>query len=240
MPDPGLRLVLVNKPPNLCNYDEFGTNIRKRGALISKMNTIVDMTQRLLIGRSPAMQRVRSQIELLARSRASVLIQGESGTGKELVARALHVSARRGEFVPIDCGSFANTLIESELFGHARGAFTGATEQRRGLIEGANGGTAFFDEIGDMPLDLQVKLLRVIQEREIRPLGSLSRVKVDIRVVSATHRDLVREVSTGRFREDLYYRLNVVCIFLPPLRERRRTSRCSWSGFLQTLKQPTR
>jgi DNA-binding NtrC family response regulator len=178
-------------------------------------------TLRLLAGDSAAIQRVRSQIDLIGKNRSSVLIQGESGTGKELVARALHFSSGRAEFVPIDCSSLTKTLVESELFGHTRGAFTGATDARRGLIESASGGTAFFDEIGDMPTDLQVKLLRVIQEREIRPLGSQQWIKVDIRVISATHRDLLVEIAAGRFREDLYYRLNVVRICLPPLRERR-------------------
>lgn len=174
-----------------------------------------------LLGRSHRILQIRNQLEKLSSSRTPVLIQGESGTGKEVAARELYDGAPRGQFVPIDCGSLVGPLMESELFGHTRGAFTGAGEAKRGLIELANGGTAFFDEIGDLPLDLQVKLLRVLQEREFRPVGSLQRVRVDIRVVAATHRDLQRDVAAGRFREDLFHRLNVVRLTLPPLRERK-------------------
>jgi len=174
-----------------------------------------------LLGRSHRIVQIRSQLEKLGASRTPVLIQGESGTGKEVAARELFDAAPRGHFVPIDCGSLVGPLMESELFGHTRGAFTGAGEAKRGLIELANGGTAFFDEVGDLPLELQVKLLRVLQEREFRPVGSLQRVHVDIRIVAATHRDLEREVAAGRFREDLFHRLNVIRLTLPPLRERK-------------------
>ncbi len=174
-----------------------------------------------LLGRSPRILQIRSQLERLGASRTPVLIQGESGTGKEVAARELFDAAPRGQFVPIDCGSLVGPLMESELFGHTRGAFTGAGEAKRGLIELANGGTAFFDEVGDLPIELQVKLLRVLQEREFRPVGSLQRIKVDIRIVAATHRDLQREVAAGRFREDLFHRLNVIRLTLPPLRERK-------------------
>jgi DNA-binding NtrC family response regulator len=174
-----------------------------------------------LLGRSQRIVQLRGQLERLSGSRTPVLIQGESGTGKEVAARELYDGAPRGQFVPIDCGSLVGPLMESELFGHTRGAFTGAGEAKRGLIELANGGTAFFDEVGDLPLDLQVKLLRVLQEREFRPVGSLHRIRVDIRIVAATHRDLMREVAAGRFREDLFHRLNVVRLTLPPLRERK-------------------
>ena len=150
-----------------------------------------------------------------------VLIQGESGTGKEVAARSLYNSNQRGAFVPIDCGSLVGALMESELFGHTRGAFTGAGEAKRGLIELANGGTAFLDEIGDLPLELQVKLLRVLQEKEFRPVGSLQRMRVDVRILAATHRNLEREVKAGRFREDLFHRLNVIRLTLPPLRDRK-------------------
>jgi DNA-binding NtrC family response regulator len=150
-----------------------------------------------------------------------VLLLGETGVGKEVVARAIYESNPSGSFVPIDCGSLVGPLMESELFGHTKGAFTGATEAKRGLIDLANGGTAFFDEIGDLPLDLQVKLLRVLQEREYRPIGSLVRQKVDMRVISATHRDLAKEVANGTFRQDLFYRLNVIRVHIPTLRERR-------------------
>ena len=173
------------------------------------------------VGHSPRICEIRRQIEQLGDSVCPVLLLGESGTGKEVAARALHnQSPRRGAFVPIDCGSLAGPLMESELFGHVRGAFTGATDNKRGLIEAANGGTAFFDEIGELPLDLQVKLLRLLQEREYRPVGSLTRQKADIRIIAATHRDLRKGVEKGDFRQDLYYRLNVVSIRMPALRNR--------------------
>jgi DNA-binding NtrC family response regulator len=174
-----------------------------------------------LLGHSHRIVQIRSQLEKLGPSRTPVLIQGESGTGKEVAARELYDAAPRGHFVPIDCGSLVGPLMESELFGHTRGAFTGAGDAKRGLIELANGGTAFFDEVGDLPIELQVKLLRVLQEREFRPVGSLQRIQVDIRIVAATHRDLEREVAAGRFREDLFHRLNVIRLTLPPLRDRK-------------------
>jgi DNA-binding NtrC family response regulator len=173
------------------------------------------------VGRSPRIVQLRSQIEKLGIRRSPVLIQGESGTGKEVAARSLYNAAPRGQFVPIDCASLVGSMMESELFGHVRGAFTGAVDAKRGLIELANGGTAFFDEIGELPLELQVKLLRVLQERELRPLGSLQRIKIDVRIVAATNRDLQKEVAAGRFRDDLFHRLNVVRLTLPPLRERK-------------------
>jgi len=174
-----------------------------------------------IVGQSPPIRQIRRQIEKLEGSRAPVLLLGESGTGKEVVARALHTTGGRGNFVPIDCGSLIGPLMESELFGHVKGAFTGAAESKKGLIELANGGTAFFDEIGDLPIELQVKLLRLLQEREYRPVGSLQRQKVDIRIIAATHRNLKREVEHGNFRQDLFYRLNVVTLRLPPLRDRK-------------------
>jgi two-component system nitrogen regulation response regulator NtrX len=173
------------------------------------------------VGRSPRIVQLRGQIEKLGIRRSPVLIQGESGTGKEVAARSLFNAAPRGQFVPIDCGSLVGTMMESELFGHVRGAFTGAVDNKRGLIDLANGGTAFFDEIGEIPIELQVKLLRVLQEQELRPLGSLQRIKIDVRIVAATNRDLQKEVAAGRFREDLFHRLNVVRLTLPPLRERK-------------------
>ncbi len=150
-----------------------------------------------------------------------MLILGETGTGKEVVARAIHFAKSQGPFIPIDCSALVGPLMESELFGHAKGSFTGAFSQKTGLIEAANGGTAFLDEIGELPLDLQVKLLRVLQEKEFRPVGSLSVRQSDFRVIAATNRDLAREVEHGRFRRDLYYRLNVARLRLPPLRERK-------------------
>ncbi len=176
-----------------------------------------------LIGKSPRMQEVYRLIELVAPTRSNVLVTGESGTGKELVARAIHLRSPRhdGPFVPIDCASIPPALMESELFGARRGAYTGAYADRQGLFELADGGTAFLDEVGDIPLDLQVKLLRVIQERTVRRLGDSRDRPVDVRVVAATHRDVEGLVSSGKLREDLFFRLNVVRIHLPPLRERR-------------------
>jgi DNA-binding NtrC family response regulator len=174
-----------------------------------------------LVGQSPQICQIRRLVEKLGKSPAPVLLLGESGTGKEVVARAIHANHPCGEFVAIDCGALVGPLMESELFGHTRGAFTGAAEAKRGLIEVAEGGTAFFDEIGDLPLEMQVKLLRLLQEREFRPVGSLKQHKVNIRVIAATHHDLARDTTRGTFRQDLYYRLNIVSVHLPPLRERK-------------------
>lgn len=176
-----------------------------------------------LIGTSTEMQRVYRLIARVSRHPFSVLILGESGTGKELAAQSIHFSGPRRErpFVPVDCSSLAPTLIESELFGHAKGAFTGAYRSKPGLVESANGGTLFLDEIGDLPLELQSKLLRILQEKEVRPLGSNERHPVSARVIAATNRNLERLVSEGTFRQDLYFRLNVVQMTLPPLRNRK-------------------
>jgi DNA-binding NtrC family response regulator len=167
------------------------------------------------------MDSIRRLIDKASRNRLPVLLLGESGTGKEVVARAIHNAAPRGQFVPIDCGSLVGTLMESELFGHTKGSFSGAVENKRGLVELADGGTAFFDEIGDLPLEMQVKLLRLLQEREFRAVGALQWRKVDLRIIAATHRDLKAEVAAGRFRHDLYFRLNVFSMRLPPLRQRK-------------------
>jgi DNA-binding NtrC family response regulator len=176
-----------------------------------------------LIGLSPKMQRVYKLIEKVSQHNYPVLILGESGTGKELVARSIHFAGTRSNrpFAPVDCSSFVPTLIESELFGYVRGAFTGANQTKRGLMEAAGSGTLFLDEIGDLPVDLQAKLLRAIQEKEIRPVGSTDRISISVRVIAATNRDLETAVREGRFRQDLYFRLNVVQIKLPPLRERK-------------------
>ncbi|MBL8237535.1 MAG: sigma-54-dependent Fis family transcriptional regulator [Bryobacterales bacterium] len=160
-------------------------------------------------------------VDKLASGRWPALILGETGTGKEVVARSIHTSNPVGSLVTIDCSSFVGPLMESELFGHAKGSFTGAVNAKVGLIEAANGGTAFFDEIGELPLDLQAKLLRVLQEKEFRPVGSLQTKRSDFRIIAATNRDLLKEVEKGTFRRDLYYRLNVVTVRLAPLRERK-------------------
>jgi two-component system response regulator PilR (NtrC family) len=177
---------------------------------------------RRLSGDSAAMQQVRSLIEKVARSMAPVLIQGESGTGKELVARAIHdVSPRAGQpFIAVNCGAIPEHLLEAEFFGYRKGAFTGAAEDRDGFFQAAHGGTLFLDEIGDLPLAMQSKLLRVIQERLVRPIGAVTEAPINVRVLSATHKDVAAEVQAGRFRQDLFYRLNVIQIRVPPLRER--------------------
>src|ERR1700677_3133674 len=175
----------------------------------------------LLVGQSPRIRNVLRMVEKLGRCRWPVLLLGETGTGKEVVARSIHKVQPVGPFVTIDCSSLVGPLMESELFGHVKGAFTGAAATKTGLIEAANGGTAFFDEIGELPLDLQAKLLRVLQEKEFRPVGSLSTRRTDFRIIAATNRDLAKEVEKGTFRRDLFFRLNVINIRLAPLRERR-------------------
>ncbi|MDO7691914.1 MAG: sigma-54 dependent transcriptional regulator [Burkholderiaceae bacterium] len=175
-----------------------------------------------IIGRGEEMRALRALISTVANSQATVLISGESCTGKELIARALHDESDRGggRFVPVNCAAIPRDLVEAELFGHRKGAFTGAVSDRVGRFELAHGGTLFLDEIGDLPLDIQVKLLRVLQERSIDPVGATKSVDVDVRVVAASHKDLEAEVKAGRFREDLFYRLNVLPLQSPPLRRR--------------------
>ncbi|WP_375740169.1 sigma-54-dependent transcriptional regulator [Pseudomonas boanensis] len=176
-----------------------------------------------LLGDSPPMKSLRNQIQKLARSQAPVYISGESGSGKELVARLIHEQGPRAErpFVPVNCGAIPSELMESEFFGHKKGSFTGALEDKQGLFQAANGGTLFLDEVADLPLPMQVKLLRAIQEKAVRTVGGQQEVVVDVRILSATHKDLAAEVAAGRFRQDLYYRLNVIELGVPPLRERR-------------------
>jgi two-component system response regulator HydG len=179
--------------------------------------------RRNVIGRSPAMERLLETVAQVAPTEATALISGESGTGKEMIAGAIHFNSPRkdGPFVKINCAAITETLLESELFGHEKGAFTGAHRQREGRFRQAHGGSLFLDEISEMSLAMQVKLLRVLQEREITRVGGEEVIKVDVRVIAATNKDLLQEIQSGRFREDLYYRLNVVALTVPPLRERR-------------------
>jgi transcriptional regulator with PAS, ATPase and Fis domain len=185
------------------------------------MVAYVEESTHVLVGQSTRIRNVLRMVEKLGRCRWPVLVLGETGTGKEVVARSIHNTDPKGAFVTIDCSSLVGPLMESELFGHVKGAFTGAVGTKTGLIETANGGTAFFDEIGELPLDLQAKLLRVLQEKEFRPVGSLMQRRSDFRVIAATNRDLAKEVEKGTFRRDLFYRLNVVNMRLAPLRDRK-------------------
>jgi DNA-binding NtrC family response regulator len=200
--------------------------LRQRALALENRNLRQQLQETLglenIIGRSPAMVHVFELIKKAARSEANILVLGESGTGKELVARAIHANSERAPqpFVPVDCASLPEHLLESELFGHERGAFTGAVKTKSGLIEMANHGTLFLDEIGELPLALQSKFLRALQERTIRRVGGTDLIELDMRVVSATNRDLREEIAQGRFREELFYRINVIAIELPPLRER--------------------
>jgi DNA-binding NtrC family response regulator len=186
-----------------------------------------------LVGNSPAMRQVHRLVARMGKSRFPVLILGETGTGKEVVARAIHAMEGRGQFVVVDCSSLVGPLMESELFGYAKGAFTGAHVQKLGLLDAANGGTAFFDEIGELPLDMQMKLLRVLQEKEFRAVGGLSQRSSNFRVIAATNRDLAEEVEAKRFRQDLYYRLNVMRLRIAPLRERKEDIPALVLHFLQ-------
>ena len=195
--------------------------VNENAFLREKVNTDENLDG--IIGTSAGMQDVLRMISRLKDTRTPVLISGESGTGKELVARAIHFRGALAQtnFVAVDCGALVPTLMESELFGYEKGAFTGATKSKAGLFQAANGGTIFLDEIGELPLEMQAKLLRVLQEKEVRPVGSNDKINVDVRVIAATNRDLESAYRAGTFRKDLYFRLNVVTVHLPPLRERR-------------------
>jgi len=194
--------------------------------------TVEQRQPHVLIGQSPGIRQVLKLIEKLGHSRCPVLLLGETGTGKEVVARGIHNVSPAGPFVTIDCSSMVGPLMESELFGHVKGAFTGAAGNKTGLIELANGGAAFFDEIGELPLDVQAKLLRVLQEKEFRPVGSLIQRRSDFRIIAASNRELAKEVEKGTFRRDLFYRLNVVHLRLAPLRERKEDIPALISHFL--------
>jgi DNA-binding NtrC family response regulator len=192
-----------------------------------------------LIGSSPEMEKIYRILSKVAQTAHPVLILGESGTGKELIARSIHANGPRASkpFLPVDCGSLVPTLVESELFGYVKGAFTGATRNKDGLLASAEGGTVFLDEIGEMPLDLQAKLLRALQEKEVRPVGATHRVPIHCRILAATNRDLAAMVDQGRFRKDLYYRLNVVALRIPPLRDRREDIPLLAAHFLHRINQ---
>ncbi|MGK2915417.1 MAG: sigma-54-dependent transcriptional regulator, partial [Porticoccaceae bacterium] len=194
-----------------------------------------------LLGSSSAMATLRQQISRVARSQAPIFISGESGSGKEVVARAIHYESARasGSFIPVNCGAIPSELMESEFFGHRKGSFTGAHQDKQGLFQAADGGTLFLDEVADLPLPMQVKLLRGIQEKAIRPVGAEQEIPVDIRILSATHKNLSAEVTAGSFRQDLYYRINVIEIPVPALRERREDIPELARFFLQRFAQDT-
>ena len=197
-----------------------------------------------IVGQSPRMRAIFDMIQTVAPQTSRVLITGESGTGKELVARAIHENSARSQapFITINCGAFPETLLESELFGYMKGSFTGANENRQGLFQAAHGGTLFMDEIGNMSLTMQVKLYRVLQEGKVRPIGSTEESDVDVRIIAATNKDFEKEIAEGRFREDLYYRLSVIPILVPPLRERREDipllARHFLENFRKTMEKP--
>ena len=219
----------IRKSPGL--VDEIKLGIRKalervalsRQNFAFKRDAATRNSLDNIIGASPAMEKLKQTIRTVASTQSTVFIYGESGTGKELVARAVHTCSPRATepFVSINCGAFPETLLESELFGYVKGAFTGANQNKRGLFEVADSGTIFLDEIGEMTLTMQVKLLRVLQERCVRPVGGTDEIAIDVRVIAATNRDLEKQVAENTFREDLYYRLNVIPITVPPLRDRR-------------------
>ena len=218
----------VTKPLDFDELTAVVNRAMERQDLMDEVRTLrSELNQRYgfenIVGRSKGLMRVLDQAARVSQHNSSVLIQGETGTGKELIARAIHFNSarRKRAFVPINCGSIPRDLVESELFGHTRGAFTGALDAKPGRIEAADGGTLFLDEIGELPLEAQVKLLRVLQEGELTRLGAVTPTRVNVRVVAATHRDLQAMVEDGTFREDLYYRLAVVPLIIPPLRDRR-------------------
>jgi len=221
-------IVTINKAVH--HYSLVRENIRLRKEILTRTGFAG------MVGKNARMVQVYELIEKVAPTPSSVLITGESGTGKELVAKAIHVNSPRQDkaFITVNCAALAENLLESELFGHEKGAFTGAVAMRKGRFELADGGTLFLDEIGEIPLSLQSKLLRALQEKSFERVGGSKTLSVDVRIISATNKDLKEEVDQGRFREDLYYRLNVIHVLLPPLRERMMISR-SWSHILSRL-----
>jgi DNA-binding NtrC family response regulator len=230
----------VSKPFNVEELKLTVGRALERKRLVAEQKTVPSEASTHLqdiVGKSPVMLEVYKLVAKVAGSTATVLVQGESGTGKELVARAIHTHSGRagGPFVPVNCTALTESLLESELFGHARGAFTGAVSSKRGLFETASGGTLFLDEIGDMGPKMQAQLLRTLQDGEVRPVGSSDSIKVDVRLVCATNKDLDEEVKAARFREDLYFRINVVTVHLPPLRERREDIPILVAHFLNKL-----
>jgi len=251
---PGLRVVIVTAHGTIpdavvatqsgafgfltkpIDKDELMQTVRKAIKVSGSVEVEEDWAS-AIITRNQAMKEILNQAKMVAATDARVLINGESGTGKELLARAIHNASPRHEkpFVAINCSAMAENLLESELFGHEKGAFTGATRSHKGLFQSAEGGTLLLDEIGDMPMRLQVKLLRVLQEHQVRPVGSTDAIDVDVRVISATHRDLQELMGQGRFREDLYYRLNVVNIKIPTLDQRREDIPLLVAHFLQQI-----
>lgn len=213
----------VSKPVELPKLrDLIQTALKLSKADGGTVVTEQDNDEQNIIGKSQAMHTLRSTIKKLARSQAPVYIHGESGSGKELVSNQIHLESprREGPFVPVNCGAIPENLMESEFFGHKKGSFTGAVTDKQGLFQAAHKGTLFLDEVADLPLSMQVKLLRAIQERAIKPVGGLEEINVDVRILSATHKSLEHEVAANRFRQDLYYRLNVIKLDVPPLRDR--------------------
>ena len=208
----------VSKPVNL----KLLRSLVDRALNLKPLGPKTDTESSSLLGETPVMIALRKQISKLARSQAPIYISGESGSGKELVARSIHENGphAQGPFIPVNCGAIPGELMESEFFGHTKGSFTGAVADKQGLFQAANGGTLFLDEVADLPLPMQVKLLRGIQEKAIRPIGSQQETSVDVRILSATHKDLTTEVERGAFRQDLFYRINVIEIHVPSLRER--------------------
>lgn len=208
----------VSKPVNL----KLLRSLVERALNLKPLGPKTDTESSSLLGETPVMIALRKQISKLARSQAPIYISGESGSGKELVARSIHENGphAQGPFIPVNCGAIPGELMESEFFGHTKGSFTGAVADKQGLFQAANGGTLFLDEVADLPLPMQVKLLRGIQEKAIRPIGSQQETSVDVRILSATHKDLTTEVERGAFRQDLFYRINVIELHVPSLRER--------------------